>query len=69
MGRGRQKAKHTKVARNLKYFDPGTDLRRLEQELTGQLTPDYLADEDYDVEDDYDPAEDEDYAAWAAGES
>ena len=33
MGRGRQKAKHTKVARELKYFSPDTDLSRLEQEL------------------------------------
>ncbi len=35
MGRGRQKAKHTKVARELKYFSPDTDLSRLEQELGG----------------------------------
>jgi hypothetical protein len=33
MGRGRQKAKHTKVARELKYFSPDTDLSRLEEEL------------------------------------
>ena len=33
MGRGRQKAKHTKVARELKYFSPNTDLTALEQEL------------------------------------
>ncbi|MEN9956895.1 MAG: hypothetical protein RIR46_503, partial [Actinomycetota bacterium] len=26
MGRGRQKAKHTKVARELKYFSPSVDL-------------------------------------------
>ena len=25
MGRGRQKAKHTKVARDLKYFSPDTN--------------------------------------------
>ncbi|MEY4321505.1 MAG: hypothetical protein RL167_233, partial [Actinomycetota bacterium] len=29
MGRGRQKAKHTKVARELKYFSPNTDLSAL----------------------------------------
>jgi hypothetical protein len=34
MGRGRQKAKHTKVARELKYFSPDTNLTALEQELT-----------------------------------
>jgi hypothetical protein len=33
MGRGRQKAKHTKVARELKYFSPQTDLTQLEREL------------------------------------
>lgn len=33
MGRGRQKAKHTKVARQLKYFSPDTDLSQLEREL------------------------------------
>ena len=33
MGRGRQKAKHTKVARQLKYFSPDTDLSNLEREL------------------------------------
>jgi hypothetical protein len=33
MGRGRQKAKHTKVARELKYFSPDTNLSALEQEL------------------------------------
>ncbi|PDQ34354.1 MAG: hypothetical protein B5766_11980 [Candidatus Lumbricidophila eiseniae] len=35
MGRGRQKAKHTKVARDLKYFSPDTDYSALERELTG----------------------------------
>lgn len=33
VGRGRQKAKHTKVARELKYFSPNTDLSQLEREL------------------------------------
>ena len=33
MGRGRQKAKHTKVARELKYFSPDTDLTALEREI------------------------------------
>jgi len=33
MGRGRQKAKHTKVARELKYFSPEVDLNALEREL------------------------------------
>lgn len=33
MGRGRQKAKHTKVARELKYYTPDTNLNALEREL------------------------------------
>jgi hypothetical protein len=33
MGRGRQKAKHTKVARELKYFSPEVDITALEREL------------------------------------
>lgn len=36
MGRGRAKAKQTKVARELKYYSPDTDLRALERELHGQ---------------------------------
>jgi hypothetical protein len=34
MGRGRQKAKNTKVARELKYFSPATDYSALEAELS-----------------------------------
>ena len=36
MGRGRQKAKHTKVARDLKYYSPPTDLAALQRELQSQ---------------------------------
>lgn len=36
MGRGRQKAKQTKVARELKYFSPETDYERLQRELNGE---------------------------------
>jgi len=35
MGRGRQKAKDAKIARELKYTNHGGDLRALERELTG----------------------------------
>ncbi|WP_394771140.1 DUF3073 domain-containing protein [Lacisediminihabitans sp.] len=38
MGRGRQKAKHTKVARELKYFSPDTNYNALERELTHPVT-------------------------------
>lgn len=34
MGRGRQKAKHMKVARRLKYYSPETDLDALQRELS-----------------------------------
>ncbi|MFT4233665.1 MAG: DUF3073 domain-containing protein [Microbacterium sp.] len=33
MGRGRQKAKHTKLARELKSFSPDVDLAALQREL------------------------------------
>ena len=35
MGRGRQKAKHTKIARQLKSFSPNVNYDALERELTG----------------------------------
>jgi hypothetical protein len=35
MGRGRQKAKATKQARDMKYFSPATDYSALQRELTG----------------------------------
>ena len=36
MGRGRQKAKATRVARDLKYSGPDMDLERLAKELHGE---------------------------------
>ena len=39
MGRGRQKAKQTKVARQLKYFSPDTDYNALQRELAGSDGP------------------------------
>jgi len=55
MGRGRAKAKQTKVARDLKYNSgPSTDLSRLQQELGGSASPapPATSDEDDDHEDD-----------------
>ncbi len=46
MGRGRAKAKQTKVARELKYNAPRTDLEALQAELSGQKSS-----HDDDVED------------------
>src|ERR1700709_838282 len=43
MGRGRQKAKHTKVARELKYFSPDTNYSALERELGTHAEPDFAA--------------------------
>jgi hypothetical protein len=37
MGRGRSKAKETKVARDLKYSNPDMDLEQLAKELHGEL--------------------------------
>jgi hypothetical protein len=55
MGRGRQKAKHTKVARELKYYSPDTDLSQLEKELASSQ-----GDTQYeDTWTDYDEAEEE----------
>jgi hypothetical protein len=42
MGRGRAKAKQTKVARELKYGGPQTDFDRLQAELSGQPAPVYV---------------------------
>ena len=45
MGRGRQKAKHTKVARDLKYFSPDTNYGALAKELGGTATDPRLAED------------------------
>jgi hypothetical protein len=51
MGRGRAKAKQTKVARDLKYRTHETDFGALANELHGQTAKD---EPDSQVEDDYD---------------
>ena len=45
MGRGRQKAKHTKVARDLKYFSPDTNYGALAKELGTTTTDPRLAED------------------------
>ena len=56
MGRGRQKAKQTKVARELKYHTSSIDVNALQRELTGgavyQPPPPPVVEED-DEEDPY----------------
>ena len=54
MGRGRAKAKQTKVARELKYSTPQTDFEALQRELSGhKSTKGDNGDEAFDEEDDY----------------
>jgi hypothetical protein len=45
MGRGRSKAKQTKVARDLKYSNQDMDLDRLAQELHGEIKNEKVNDE------------------------
>lgn len=52
MGRGRQKAKHTKVARELKYQTPNTDLSQLERELLNAQKPTDSSDNAWDYDED-----------------
>ena len=60
MGRGRQKAKHTKVARELKYFSPSTDLTALEKEIGHPTdTDDQYIDKWADLYDDEDSEDEE----------
>ena len=62
MGRGRAKAKQTKVARDLKYNSGGTDLERLKAELAGAAPalPTTAPADDEDFEDPYASDEDDD---------
>jgi hypothetical protein len=55
MGRGRAKAKQTKVARELKYSSPQTDFERLQRELSGAPEPDDIngADDEWADDDDW----------------
>jgi hypothetical protein len=64
MGRGRAKAKQTKVARRLKYQSLETDFDALQRELGGDGSVEAEVDQDDEV-DDYDFDEtDEQSARW-----
>lgn len=52
MGRGRQKAKQTKVARELKYFSPATNYHALEAELRGSGRTDVATQDRFTPQDD-----------------
>ena len=71
MGRGRAKAKQTKVARELKYYSPSTDLSALERELHGpsafDTQPKRVSDTARPVDDDDDDGY-EQYGQTASGE-
>lgn len=67
MGRGRAKAKQTKVARELKYHSPNTDLAALQRELAGSGKSDRDFDDEYDpylADDDEDDKPDDDRGSW-----
>jgi hypothetical protein len=70
MGRGRAKAKQTKVARELKYHSPNTDLAALQRELASSGKSDHDFDNDYsdyvDDEDEDDNAEDDASNNWSS---
>ena len=65
MGRGRAKAKQTKVARQLKYNTPTMDLDSLQRELAGKAAP-KRAEAESHQDDEYDEYADADsqYADW-----
>mgnify|MGYP001297133367 CR=1 FL=1 len=63
MGRGRAKAKQTKVARELKYYSPQTDLSALERELHHSTSHQ----SGFKPDDTWDGEEDDDYGQWASG--
>ncbi len=69
MGRGRAKAKQTRVARELKYSSPNTDLSALQKELAGSPSSytSHSAAKDDDDDDEYaDRWADTDDDDWAA---
>ena len=69
MGRGRAKAKQTKVARELKYHSPNTDLTALQRELAGaggKSDHQFVDDDDPFVDDDDDEDDaDDDQDSWS----
>ncbi len=52
MGRGRQKAKHTKIARELKSFSPPVNYDQLERELATTSDDEQYVDKWADLYDD-----------------
>ena len=65
MGRGRAKAKMTKVARELKYSTPNTDLTALQRELAAREAAEDALRDSAPVDDD--DTDDSDEDRWAVG--
>ena len=65
MGRGRAKAKQTKVARELKYHSPNTDLAALQRELAsnGKSNEEFDEPSGY-LDDDSDEEDESDEGRW-----
>ncbi|MDP9392923.1 MAG: DUF3073 domain-containing protein [Actinomycetota bacterium] len=63
MGRGRAKAKQTKVARELKYSSPNTDLTALQRELAGPSSAEPAG---AALDDDVDDDTDDEYGGWSS---
>jgi hypothetical protein len=62
MGRGRAKAKQTKVARELKYSSPTMDLDALQREIgSGTVLHDTEAEDEYDPYAPESDADEDDY--------
>jgi len=67
MGRGRAKAKQTKVARELKYHSPNTDLAALQRELARSgKSPDEFEDNQFPDDADDDEDDDDDHDRWSS---
>ena len=66
MGRGRAKAKQTRVARDLKYRSFDTDFASLERELRGDEIDEPLEETDEDDDEDDDDSESDPYADLAS---
>jgi hypothetical protein len=64
MGRGRAKAKQTKVARALKYGGPQTDFDRLQAELGSSGESEHTIEDDFEVVEDDVSEDDDPYAKY-----
>lgn len=67
MGRGRQKAKQTRIARKLKYLTTDTDYDELQKELSQDPTTDQASDPFREIDQKFQhDREMDEYAQWAA---